>query len=111
MSIRIRQYVLSYHQRIHLCYFCVLQGSTSTCWLVENHVVVAQGEENRDNFHVLYSMCDKLNSGDVVRLVYDETYTTMTFPPGTKITFPVCVQRDEPKVQGTGMLSLRFSKK
>jgi len=52
-------------------------------------------------------MCNTLNSREVVGLA-DETYTRRTFPADTKITFPVSVQRDEPEVQGTGMIKFKI---
>ena len=62
--------------------------------------MVAQGKESAVNFHVIYSMSGTLNSGHVVGLS-EENYSAITFLTGTKLTFPVRIQRE---VEGIGMM-------
>ena len=62
--------------------------------------MVAQGKESAINFNDLYSMSGTLNSGHVVG-PSEENYSAITFLTGTKLTFPVRIQR---KVEGIGMM-------
>lgn len=52
-------------------------------------------------------MSATLNSGDVIGLS-EENYSAITFPTGTKVTFPVRIQ---PEVEGTSMMEFELRRK